>query len=379
MKISTKKLEENFSAYPFSSHSPDSILFFDIETTGFSADTTALYLIGVLSYQEHSWILEQWLSENGNEEKKIIEKFLERLKNIRLLICYNGTTFDLPYIKKKMEFHSLQFDFSKLTILDYYREFRPFKSLFGLENLKQPSVESFLGITRKNDYSGGELISVYSSYLKMDEKEADNASHSLFLLFEHNSNDILGLFKLSSLYLFTSFFQANVFTNIDYKITFLNEPVEKLSSFSVKNRLYCHASFLLPFVPKFSLQTSNLLLEGKKNELHLYLPIFVGELKYFYPDYKNYYYLPKEDSAVHKSLSSFLPKEHRIPAKANTCYRKKSGSFLPYFFKEIEENIALFKESYDSFPSYLQIEDFQNAEKKESILLSYLLFLIEKG
>ena len=29
-----------------------------------------------------------------------------------------------------------------------------------------------------------------------------------------------------------------------------------------------------------------------------------GELKFFYPDYKNYYYLPKEDCAMHKSVRS---------------------------------------------------------------------------
>lgn len=370
MKTSTTKLQKNFSTHPFSSHDLNSILFFDIETTGFSADTTSLYLIGVISYQTDSWILEQWLSESGNEEKKIIETFLKKLENITLLICYNGTTFDLPYLKKKMKFHSLYFDFSMLTILDYYKEFRPFKPLFGIENLKQPSVEFFLGITRNNDYSGGELISVYSSYLKIKKEEISNSSSFLSLLLNHNSNDLIGLLELTNLYLFTSSFQPENFSKLKYKLSFSYKHLDKP---------FYHISFLLPFVPKFSLQTPNLILEGEESKLHLFLPLFVGELKYFYPDYKNYYYLPKEDSAVHKILSSFLPREYRIPAKANTCYRKKLGTFLPYFSKEIRENITLFKESYDSFPSYLLVEDFLNAEKKESILLSYLLFLIEKG
>lgn len=49
------------------------------------------------------------------------------------------------------------------------------------------------------------------------------------------------------------------------------------------------------------------------------VPILEGELKYFYPDYKNYYYLPQEDTAVHK-------KSGRICRPV--CQKKSHGSHL---------------------------------------------------
>ena len=60
-----------------------------------------------------------------------------------------------------------------------------------------------------------------------------------------------------------------------------------------------------------------------------FVPILEGELKYFYPDYKNYYYLPQEDTAVHKSLGEFVDRSARKKATAATCYTRKKGRFLP--------------------------------------------------
>ena len=34
-------------------------------------------------------------------------------------------------------------------------------------------------------------------------------------------------------------------------------------------------------------------------------------LKYFYTDYKNYYYLPKEDMAIHKSVAAYVDRDHK--------------------------------------------------------------------
>ena len=36
------------------------------------------------------------------------------------------------------------------------------------------------------------------------------------------------------------------------------------------------------------------------------MPLLEGTLKYYYPDYKNYYYLPLEDEAVHKSVGVYV-------------------------------------------------------------------------
>ena len=56
---------------------------------------------------------------------------------------------------------------------------------------------------------------------------------------------------------------------------------------------------------------------------------FSGSMYHFFPDYRNYYYLPEEDTAIHKSVASFVAASHREKAKAQSCYVKKQGTFLP--------------------------------------------------
>ena len=63
--------------------------------------------------------------------------------------------------------------------------------------------------------------------------------------------------------------------------------------------------------------------------MKLVIPVYTGILKFFYDNYKDYYYLPEEDTAIHKSVASFVDSSHRKKATAKTCYTKRSGTFLP--------------------------------------------------
>ena len=67
----------------------------------------------------------------------------------------------------------------------------------------------------------------------------------------------------------------------------------------------------------------------QKQTALLKLPLYHGTLKFFFPDYKNYYYLPVEDTAIHKSVAAFVDSSYRKKATASTCYTKKEGTFLP--------------------------------------------------
>ena len=59
------------------------------------------------------------------------------------------------------------------------------------------------------------------------------------------------------------------------------------------------------------------------------VPLFTGVLKYFYAGYKDYYFLPDEDMAVHKYLARYVERSHRIQARPETCYTRKEGTYLP--------------------------------------------------
>ena len=74
MKVITQTCTQNLS-YPFS-YPKEEILFFDIETTGFSPKTSALYLIGALYYKDNTWQLIQWFADDTTSEPKMLTAFL---------------------------------------------------------------------------------------------------------------------------------------------------------------------------------------------------------------------------------------------------------------------------------------------------------------
>jgi len=59
--------------------------------------------------------------------------------------------------------------------------------------------------------------------------------------------------------------------------------------------------------------------------------LFEGELRFFYENPKDYYYLPGEDIAVCKDVASSVDREHRRQATAATCYTRKYAIFLPQY------------------------------------------------
>ena len=77
-------------------------------------------------------------------------------------------------------------------------------------------------------------------------------------------------------------------------------------------------------------------------------------MKYFYASYKDYYYLADEDMAVHKSVSSYVNKEYRTQATAETCYTRKYSSYLPEWDLLVQ---PFFKRDYKSKEIFFELTD----------------------
>lgn len=319
MQIFKNKLEDELT-YSFDpQYNPEDILFFDIETTGFSAETTVLYLIGCVYYQDNSWHSIQWFADNNTSEPKILTSFFDFISHYKLLIHYNGDGFDIPYILKKCKKYQLHYSFSQIKSFDIYKKIKPYKKFLKLENLKQKTIEKFLDIQRNDLYSGGELIQVYGSYLKGKYYNSLETDHLLQLLLLHNKEDIHGMLNLTAILNYCDIFEKG-FT-ITHSAIVENELVLSLSlSCSLPQRISFgnHSFYFLAYREKGTLR----------------IKLYTEELKFFYSNYKDYYYLPEEDTAVHKSVAFYVDKDFRTKAKAANCYSKKSGSFVPQF-KEI--------------------------------------------
>jgi len=366
---------EQMPGYPFErEYDLKRIAYFDIETTGFAADSTYLYLIGCAYYKEASFHLIQWFSEDIREETLLITSFFEFLSDYDVLLHYNGTGFDLPYLQRKCASLKLPYSFQHLISLDLYKKVLPYKKIFKLSNFKQKSLETFLNIHRKDMFDGGDLIEVYQSYLGKKHyetlkktrnpdvtstapSEAELLLHALLL---HNEDDIKGLLYISPILYYVDLFEK--------PIRILQAGVEQ-DILTIRFEI----SASLPVRINYGNDLTHLTAFDKTATLTIH--IYEGELKYFYDNYKDYYYLPAEDTAIHKSLAQFVDKEYRTKAKPSNCYTKKQGIFAPQYEMIIK---PCFKNGYQDKLSFLEIHtDFllqeENLEQYVSHLLSHLI------
>ncbi len=92
MRISEETMENFSVSYPLERLAPvERILFIDIETTGFAARSSYLYLIGCAYFLAGKWHTIQWMAENFSQEKDILSAFLEFAKLYRYMICTGGS------------------------------------------------------------------------------------------------------------------------------------------------------------------------------------------------------------------------------------------------------------------------------------------------
>lgn len=339
---------------------PEQSLFLDIETTGLSPTTSMLYLIGVLYYNADSNVFEciQWFNETGTvgEEKELLNDFFTFVANYRTLIHYNGDGFDIPYLTACAKQHRIPNTLSYLDSFDIYKKIRPLKKLLNLPQLKQKSIEQFLQIDRKDTKDGGELIAVYKEYTQKKEE------HLLELLLLHNADDIKGmLFILPILHYIALFDGAFSATEL----------------FIRKNDVLIHLHITHSLPKPLTIEGNGILFTAAEHTATLQVPVYQGELKYFYSNYKDYYYLPLEDTAIHKSVAAYVDKQYRTQAKASNCYSRKTGLFLP----QPEVIITpYYKPDYKNRDTYFEITEEESVSKEQlheyvKSLLQYLYHL----
>ncbi len=350
--------EKNISqpdAYPLSRlGKPDELLFFDIETTGFSGDYNRIYLIGCVCFRDGNWRLIQWFADRPDAEEDLLISFFTFLKGFTTLIHFNGDGFDIPFLLKRCRAYGLPYDFSSVKSIDIYKKIRPYRSLLELDSMKQKSIERFLGINRQDRFSGGQLIAVYEDYLATRE---DRLYDMLML---HNREDLEGMPLILPILYYPDFLESG-FSLEEQKIT---EQEDLFGGREFCLTLTLRGSCRLPIDiawegmlcgRPYHAQTSG-------SCLSVTAELLSGSLKHFYSDYQNYYYLIYEDTAIHKSVGEFVERAARKKATAQTCYTKKEGLFLPQGESIWEPS---FKQDYKDkfFYTPYTAEMFEDTEK----------------
>ncbi|MBD5534308.1 MAG: ribonuclease H-like domain-containing protein [Lachnospiraceae bacterium] len=321
---------------------PERILFLDIETTGFTAKSSFLYIIGCAYFENSTLHTIQWMAESYEQERDLLEAFFQFASRFRCLVHFNGNNFDIPYLQQKCIRYALPYSFDDFEGIDLYKRISPYKFFVKLPNCKQKTIEQYLGYEREDAYTGSELAGVYQEYV---QNPTELAKDSLLL---HNQEDLLGMFRILPILAYYDIFNKPV-------------KVKKVQASSYtdytgrrRQELIMKLALPTPLPVPVSSSANGCYFRGEGDTASLRVPIVEEELKYFYANYKDYYYLPEEDIALHKSVAGFVDKAHRIQASAATCYTRKYSQYLPQweplftpFFKRDYKSKELFFELTD--------------------------------
>ena len=343
---------------------PAKALFVDIETTGLSPRTASIYIIGACYFEDNTWHGIQWFAKTPSEEEEILHAFFQFASSYSTLIHFNGNQFDLPFIKGRCESYGLDYSFDTFEGLDIYKRVSLCKHFLQLPNCKQKSIEKFLHLEREDLYSGGELIPIYQEYVKNPSTDKEE------LLLLHNRDDLKGMLEILPILSYCDIFnktiratkvQANYYRDLNGK---------KQQELVIRLKL----TSAVPVPISYHANDCYITIEGDHAALRV--PVYTEELKYFYTNYKEYYYLPMEDIAMHKSVATFVDKEHRIPATAATCYTRKYSSYLPMWDYIME---PFFKREYKSSTLFFELTDeFKTDRDAFSKYASHILEMLGK-
>lgn len=187
-----KHAEGLTALHPESSPSPESLLFYDTETTGLGVGAGNVpFMIGIGFFESGSFIVEQMFIRNPAEETAMLYYLSGMLSRFTHLVSYNGRTFDWPIIKNRFILNRLEEEWEEPVQLDFLY---PSRSLWKhtMPSCRLGKVEEQqLGFHRMDDVPGSMAPALYFQYL------AENDPSVIRGVFVHNEFDILSLCGLA--------------------------------------------------------------------------------------------------------------------------------------------------------------------------------------
>lgn len=159
------------------------VIYVDIETTGLTAGTP-LFLIGVLGHFNGELRVVQLLARDYTEEAALLTHFVALLDASRVVVSFNGKSYDLPYIRDRCAFSAVPFRLRQAHI-DMLHVARRFWGR-QLPNCKLQTLERYLcHRIRRGDIPGAEIPDAYHRFVR-----SGNAVQMRDILY-HNALDLL--------------------------------------------------------------------------------------------------------------------------------------------------------------------------------------------
>jgi len=166
---------------------PEDIIFIDLETTGLSS--TPAFLIGTMEWEQGDLIVRQYLARNYAEEPAILSLSIDRAARKKLIVSFNGKSFDLPYLRTRAAAQRIPFslDLKHFDLLHECR--RAWKNV--LPNCRLQTLESAIcRRSRYGDIPSHEIPEAYHAFV-----HSGDASEIVEIL-RHNMLDLITLADL---------------------------------------------------------------------------------------------------------------------------------------------------------------------------------------
>ena len=178
---------------PESVSDPQQWLFLDTETTGVVGGTgTYPFLIGIAWWDAGGLEIEQFFMREYSEEHSVLVALAERMAKRRVLVTFNGKTFDWPLLLTRYEMTRKIRAPAPRAHLDFLH---PARNLWRLRlgSARLPELERHvLGWNRGIDVMSELIPQIYFDYLRGGSPEP------LVPIFHHNQMDLRGLAGLAS-------------------------------------------------------------------------------------------------------------------------------------------------------------------------------------
>ena len=171
---------------------PRQWLFLDTETTGIAGGTgTYPFLVGIAWWDAGGLQVEQFFMREHSEEHSVLVALAERMAKRRVLVTFNGKTFDWPLLETRYNMTRMIRAAAPRAHLDFLHPARNLWRLrLGSARLAELE-EHVLGWNRGADMMSEFIPQIYFDYLR------GGSPDPLVPIFHHNQMDLRGLAGLA--------------------------------------------------------------------------------------------------------------------------------------------------------------------------------------
>ncbi len=196
---------------------PHHTILLDLETCGFAG--SIIFLAGVIHSQDGELVLSQLWARDYSEEKALLHSLWTLVHRARLLITFNGKSFDWPQVQDRSTLHLLGQKPDGLNAKESQLGFpdSPFEPIYLSPNSNRPTICHFdllhharrrwksqlpncklqtleryiCGRKRVDDIPGRDIPQAYHDYVRTGRE------HQTQSILHHNALDLVTLLQLS--------------------------------------------------------------------------------------------------------------------------------------------------------------------------------------